>query len=213
MMKINSGFKHLSPVKFAAQVDLVITSLTGNASFPEPWPATVPSLAQLQADLSGLQGILNAIATGDRSQIVNRQALRQKLSDELQSVAFFVQSVANGDPEQLATTGFPARKVGQRGLVPADVPAPDRLILQRGPVSGQLIVRASRVPGAASYDVQMTTLDPTVEANWVAAGTYTTCRRIQLDGLTPGKVYQVRVRAFGAAGPGNWTLASSLMVV
>lgn len=212
-MKINTGFKRLTPVKFAAQVDLVITSLTGNASFPEPWPASVPSLAQLQTDLANFQGILNAIATGDRSQIVNRQALRQKLADELTQVAFYVQTVANGDATLLATTGYPARKLPSRALVTADVPAPAQLTVNRGAVSGQLIVRASKVPKAAMYDVQITTADPTVETNWTAAGSYTTCRRILLEGLTPGKVYQVRMRAIGATGPGNWTAASSLMVV
>jgi hypothetical protein len=212
-MKINTSFSRLTPVKFAAQVELIITSLTGNASFPEPWPATVASLAQLQADLSSFQGTLNAIATGDRSRIVDRQATRQKLSGELTSLGYYLQGVANGDPTMLATTGFPARKETQRALVPADLEAPAQLTLQRGTLSGQLIVKCSRVLKAASYDVQTATADPTVEANWSDAGTYTTCRRIALEGLTPGKVYSVRMRAFGSAGPGAWTPASSLMVV
>ena len=212
-MQINTGFNRLTPVKFAAQVDLIITSLTNNANFPQPWPASTPTLAQLQTDLNSFQNILNAIATGDRSQIVNRQATREKLAGELNALAYYLQSVADGSTTILATTGFPARKVAQRPLVPADVPAPAQLTLQRGTLSGQIIVRASRVAKAASYDVQTATADPTVDANWTAAGSYTTCRRIQLDGLTPGKLYSVRVRAFGATGPGNWTPPSNLMVV
>jgi hypothetical protein len=45
------------------------------------------------------------------------------------------------------------------------------------------------------------------------AGSFKNSSRIELPGLTPGKVYSVRLRALGAAGPGAWTPASSLMVV
>ena len=212
-MKINSGFSNLAPVAFAAQVDVIVTSLTGNANFPEPWPSTVPSLTQLATDLTGYQSTLNAIATGDRSRVADRDALRQALAGELQILAFYLQSVANGDATKLATTGFPARKDTQRVLSPADLPAPEQVKLQRGVLSGQVIVSCKRVPKAASYEVQTTTADPTVEANWSGAGSYTSCRSIALQGLTPGKVYSVRLRAFGAAGNGAWTTASSLMVV
>jgi hypothetical protein len=213
VLKINSGFGRLTSVKFAAQVELIIASLTGNANFPEPWPASLATLAQLQADLTALQDTLNAIATRDHSRIVDRDAARQKLVDELIALAHYLQSVAKGDPTMLATTGFPARKVSPRALSPASLAAPDRIKLSHGPLSGQLIVQASRVLKAASYDVQITTADPTVDSNWNDAGIYTTCRRIALSGLTPGKVYSVRMRAFGAAGAGAWTAASSLMVI
>ena len=74
-------------------------------------------------------------------------------------------------------------------------------------------VIASKVQKAVSYDVQVATADPTVESNWNLAGSFAGCRRIELGGLTPGKVYSVRMRALGSAGPGPWTPASSLMVV
>jgi hypothetical protein len=134
------------------------------------------------------------------------------VADELTALAYYLQSVAKGDPTMLATTGFPARKVSPRTLSPADLAAPEQLKLLRGTLSGQIIVRASRVRKAATYNVQNATADPTQEASWSDAGTYTTCR-VTLAGLTPGKVYSVRMRAFGAAGPGAWTPASSLMVV
>ncbi len=72
---------------------------------------------------------------------------------------------------------------------------------------------ARRVPDAACYDVQMTSADPTVETNWTAVGIFQNPRRIQVLGLTPGKVYWFRLRALGKAGPGAWTGAASLMAV
>ena len=95
-------------------------------------------------------------------------------------------------------------------LVP---PAPEQIRLQRGTVSGTLVVRGSRVPSAGSFVLQTTSGDPTVEANWAAVASYKNCRRIELEGLTPGKTYTVRMRALGAAGPGAWSTSQSLMVL
>lgn len=212
-MKINSSFTKLTPANFVAQVEQIVVSLTGNANFPEPWPASVVSLAQLQTDLTDYQTIVNAIAGKDRSRMADRDALRGRMAEELASLAFYLQGVANGDPTKLATTGFPARKASARALTPADLQAPSQLRLQRGTLSGQLIVRAGAVTKAASYAVQITTADPTAEGNWTDVGTFPYCRRITLNGLTPGKVYSVRMRAIGRAGAGAWTAPSSLMVV
>jgi hypothetical protein len=74
-------------------------------------------------------------------------------------------------------------------------------------------VKASPVSKAGAYEVQTTTADPTIESNWTAAGSFMNCGHIELDGLTVGKVYSVRLRAIGSAGPGAWTPASSLMVI
>jgi hypothetical protein len=212
-MKINSGFSNLSEVNFAAQVDLIITSLTGNANFPEPWAATVPTLVQLQTDQASYQSALNAIAAGDRRRVADRDAGRQKLTAGLVSLAYYLQTLANGDATKLSTTGFTPRKSGQRVLAPLSLQAPDGTRLERSILSGQIVIKARSVNKAASYDVQIATADPTVEANWSDAGSYTSCRRIELGGLTPGKIYWVRLRALGVSGPGAWTPAASLMVV
>jgi hypothetical protein len=212
-MKINSSFTKLTPANFVAQVEQIISSLSGNTNFPEPWPASVVSLAQLQTDLTGYQTILTAIANKDRSRMEDRDAQRQKMAAELTSLAFYLQGLANGDPTKLATTGFPARKASARSLAPTELEAPSQLRLQRGVVSGQLIARARPVPKAASYDLQIATADPTLEASWTDVGTYANCGRIQLDGLKAGTTYSVRMRAIGTAGPGAWTAPTSLMAL
>lgn len=212
-MKINTSFSKLNPVQFAAQVELILTSLSGNANFPEPWPASVVTRAQLQADLASYQNSLTAIAAGDRRQVPERDASRQKLANELQTLAFYLQSVADGNATLLATTGYPARKSRARALTAETLAAPDGLVVERGVLSGEIIVKLKKQPKAAAYDVQTATADPTVESNWSDAGSYTSCRRISLEGFTPGKLYWVRVRGLGSAGPGAWTVPASVMVV
>ena len=209
---IVSSFTKLSDPNFVVQVQQIVDAMTGNPAFPEPWPATVPTLAQIQADFAAYQSAFTATAAGDRGRIVERDNARAKLATDLSQLAFNVQMTAQGNTTLLATTGFPLRQRAPRAQ-PEAPPAPARIKLSRGEVSGTLIVSTSRVPKAGSYDVQVTTGDPTVEANWTEAGVFTTCRRIELQGLTPLKTYSVRVRAINAAGYGGWTPAISVTVL
>jgi hypothetical protein len=114
---------------------------------------------------------------------------------------------------RLASTGFPLRQQTPRAKVADVPPAPSRLRLVRGNASGTLVVWATPLPKTSSYDVQLTTAHPTVEANWAAAGSYMNCGRIELSGLTPLKTYSVRMWALSAAGPGAWTAPASLVVL
>lgn len=210
---IVSNFSKLSDPNFLAQAERIVTGMTGNAAFPAPWPATVPALAQIQTDLAAYQAAVTATAAGDRTRIEERKNARSTLAADLSLLAFNVQITAQGNTTLLASTGFPLRQRGVRPQVPT-VPAPPAQVkLMRGPVSGSMVVSASRVPTAGSYDVQLTTADPTVEANWSDAGNFKNSRRIQLQGLTPLKTYSVRLRALGAGGYGGWTTATSVLVL
>ena len=210
---IKWNFNRLSSLPFVAQTEQIVTALTGNANFPEPWPSTVPSLQQIQTDLAAYQAALTATNAGDRTRIVERDTARVKLQTDLTQLAFQLQTVSQGNDSLLATTGYPLRQPIQQSRIVEVPAAPDNFVLSRGVLSGSVLVRAKPVPKAASYDAQVTSADPTVEANWAMAGSFKNSSRIELQGLTPGKVYSVRLRALGAAGPGAWTPAQSLMVV
>ena len=208
-----SNFNNLSDVNFLAQAQRIVAGMTGNTAFPEPWPSPVPSLAQIETDLAAYQSAVTATAAGDKTRIVERRSARSKLANDFVALALHVQRAAQGDATLLASTGFPLRQRAPRTLVPLEPEAPARIKLSRGTVSGTAVLSASRVDNAGGYDVQLTTGDPTVEANWTDAGVYKNCRRIELQGLTPFKTYSVRMRALGAAGYGAWTTPTSVTVL
>jgi hypothetical protein len=213
MNKINSSFINLSSANFLAQAQRIVTSLTANPAFPEPWPTAVPTLAKLNADLAAYQAALTAAAAGDRNLIAERRAARQLVQSDLNLLAPYLQTLSQGDAVMLGSSGFPLRKQSPRTTVFDPPPAPANLVVDRGSLSGSLVLSCSRMPGVGSYEAQVATADPTVEANWNAAGTFKNSQRMTLQGLTAGKVCSVRLRAIGNAGPGAWTLPVSLMVV
>ncbi len=177
---IVSNFNKLKDVDFLAKAQTVASSMTGNAAFPEPWPATVPTLAQIQSDLAAFQDAYTATSAGDRRRLEERKNARAKLANDLNLLAFNVQLVAQVNTTLLESSGFPVRQQASRTKQPLPPEAPASITLLRGPVSGAVIVRASRVPQAGSYDLQLTAGDPTVESNWTDAGAYMTCGRIEL---------------------------------
>jgi hypothetical protein len=163
---INSTFSKLSPSAFLAQAQTIVTAMTGNPDFPEPWSSTVPTLAQIQADLTAFQNAVTATAARDQTRIVERRATGATLANDLSQLGFYVQGVANGNLEKLATTGFPLRQRPVRSQALDAPAAPTGVRVNGGMVSGSLVIRSSRVDGAGSYDVQLTSADPTVEGNW-----------------------------------------------
>jgi hypothetical protein len=210
---INSTFNTVRPSTLLAQAQGIVTAMTGNPSFPEPWSSGVPSLAQLQTDLTAFQNAVTATAAGDRTRIVERNTTRAKLANDLGLLGFYVQGIANGNAEMLATTGFPFRQRTPRSQA-LDVPiAPAGVRASCGLVSGTMVIRSRRVSGAGSYGLQLTSADPTVESNWATVGSYKNCNRIELTDLAPLKTYSVRLRALGAAGQGAWSVPVSLLVV
>lgn len=207
------NFNSFSLPRFQAQAQRIVTAMTGNLQFPEPWPSKVPTLAQITADLTEFCSAYAATAGGDRGLIAARSRARATLANDLQQLGRYVEMMADGDGAMLAASGFDLRSRKAPSLVQTPLPPPQNLRLKRGEVSGLLIARVTKLPRAGSYDVQVTTADPTVESNWSGAGVYTQCRRIELSGLTPLKTYSVRVRGVSSAGPGAWTLPSSLLVL
>lgn len=210
---ISYGFTKLSLANFQASAQRIVTAMSGNPQFPEPWAPSVPTLAQIGTDLASFSNAYAATAGGDRSRIAERSTARAKLSNDLQQLGLYVEMTAGGDESVLATSGFDLVSRKPRSVVSTPLPAPELLKLMQGELSGLLLARVKSLPGAASYDVQVTSADPTVEANWTSAGTFAVCRRIELPGLAPLKTYSVRVRGVSSAGPGAWSLPSSLTVL
>jgi hypothetical protein len=211
--KLIVNFDRMSEADFLTKSELINTSLTGNVNFPLPWPAQVPAPAVLAPAFSGYQSAYNAAVGGDSAKITLRIAARDTLTTILKKIAPYLELIAAGSVPMLQTSGYDLRQDITHTPAGALLAAPTGLTLARGTMTGVLVVSADALAGAGSFEVQMTTGDPTVEANWAAAGTFMHCSNIQLTGLTPGKMYSVRLRGIGTNGPGAWSPAVSLMAV
>ena len=121
--------------------------------------------------------------------------------------------MAHGSVAKLETTGYDLRHdlTHTSGINP--LPAPTDFKLARGALPGIVAVSVSRLDGAGSYEVQMTELDPLVEANWKHVLSSKTATHIQLTHLIATHTYWVRVRGIGTNGAGVFTDPLSIVAL
>jgi hypothetical protein len=211
--KLIITFERLAEPVFLTKSELISNSVNGNVNFPLPWPPAVPPPATLASQFAAYQSAYNAAEGGDSGKIQLRIAARDALTLTLKKIAPYLEIVANGSVAILQTTGYDLRHDSNVTVVSGDLPAPGNFTVARGKMSGQLLVSCAALTGAHGYLIQWTTGDPTVEANWTNSLNSGVCRNVPIPGLTPGKIYWVRMAGIGHDGPGAWTNATSIMVV
>ena len=55
--------------------------------------------------------------------------------------------------------------------------------------------------------------DPTLEEGWRYFASFTTCSRMEMAGLQPGKTYSFRIRGIGSKGPGPWSSVITMIAI
>jgi hypothetical protein len=181
----------------------ILTSLTGNASYPTP----SPTLAAVTTALTDFITALADAARGGTALTAIKTSKRTVLVAILRDLATYVQVTCNGDLTVLLTSGFPIQKP-QRNRIGV-LPAPGNLKVSLGPLSGQLKAVVPPVFGASVYNWKLTAGN----APAVVQSAQTTGGRTTFTGLTPGVVYVAQVNAVGAAGPSDWSQPVSQMAV
>jgi len=76
-----------------------------------------------------------------------------------------------------------------------------------------VIGKCNSVKKARSFGLEVCEGDPTIEENWKYISVAVHCTRMEMKGLTPGKVYSYRVRAITPSGTGPWSSYVTLMAI
>lgn len=171
------------------------TCLDGNAAFPKP---PVPP-ADLKLQVGTFTTDIQAALFGGVQLTAKKNASREIVLESLRANAYYVQTIASHDLDVLLSSGYFANSTN-RAQSPLDKPAITGI---ENAAAAQLLVRVTSIDNARSYHVQTNTNG---SAAWQDAGIHPQARRIVLPGLTPGMVYNVRVRAIGGStGSSDWS--------
>ena len=211
LAKLLYGLDKLKDGDFLVEVGNILAALTGNARFPEPWPAQLPTLAALSAAQQRFEDAYHVALDGAHARIVDRDAARAELDGLLRRLPPYLEMMANGDVAALASTGFELRH--EKTPFHAPLGAPEGWHVKHGEKSRSVVGGAHPVPGAHSYEVQTTQGDPRIESSWAHALTSSAIRSVPIADLSPGEAYWFRVRAIGRSGAGVWSAPVSLIAV
>jgi hypothetical protein len=169
----------------------IITHMTNNPHFPNPYPKLEDVIKVAQTYSSS---VVDA-QTGDRIKVTLKKSAKKDLIEILKALGNYVMSVAQSDEAMLATSGFTLVKKRQAS---SPLNNPQKFLVKPGKNKGEIVTSVERIAGARSY-VHEYTLEPLTEASiWTSVTT--TSRKHLFTDLESGKSYLFRVAAVGING-------------
>jgi hypothetical protein len=192
--RVSMRFSRFSDSRLNFFAPSILLGMTNNIAYLNP---LVP-LDELSALATTFGNDLIASNLGGKISTAKKNTSRAALLSALRSQANYVQGVAKHDLLQLLSSGFTAvsRNRAQSLLATPRI----RKILNEMPE--QLALRVTPVANARNYQLQM----QGVNGEWLEAGIFSQARLLRVKNLTPGVLYNFRVRALGGSmGFSNWS--------
>ncbi|QWV91943.1 hypothetical protein KP004_11975 [Geomonas oryzisoli] len=202
--KVKRSLGRLNDASLSAKGKVIVTSMTDNPHFKEPYPEGVTPLAQVKGTLESFDNACIEARSNAKQSVTLRKSLRAQFIKELGQMGGYVDLVAQGNIEILESSGFDYTKETTPSTVKHQAPCPD-IVLSQGVKRGGIVGKAKSAPRARSCEFHITTGDPSVEGNWKHAAVFGQFKNMELDGLTPGQQYALRMRWIMPEGPGPWT--------
>ncbi len=199
------GFSKLKDKELLVLAETILTAMTGNSNFPLP----NPSLAAIKTLLDDYSAKL-AIAEkpGSREDKALKRESRKPLEDSLQKLAYYVNSVAQGQASIVISSGMRIRSGRSTLAVPAAV---ENVRVTDGRQSGQIKLDFDRQPNIRMYEYRYRKTDPKDEP-WSERWMTSSSRNNIIAGLDVARLYEFQVRAINSQGPGDWSESVRMIV-
>lgn len=203
--KARGGFGHLPDDDLYVLGNAVLQAITGNIHFPDPDPG-LDILSHLLLDYK--EKLAACRHTGGRQDTAAKNAARAVLSNQMRRLALYVTEAAQGDPEQLLSSGF------ELSRYPQPVPIPDMVsgvLLRDGKESGQIRLDFTMQSRVLFYEYRYAVKQHDQPLAWSEAVMTTASRGNILKSLQPFLRHHVQVRAVNRSGRSDWSEAVSFV--
>ena len=149
------------------------------------------------------QTLVTDAEDGGKKAISAKKKQRVVVTKMFTQLGHYVETACDADLAKFNTSGFVAAS-NVRGPAQPLPPATFDWI-DRGPISGQVVVKPKRLPKANHYDVRYTVLGPgSTPGSWTTV-TLLNSKKTTIQNLTPGATHAFQIRAYGEVGPTNWS--------
>jgi hypothetical protein len=199
IIRVSLSFANFSADQLNSFAILVIVCLKNNPLF-----VNLPvSVAALQALQTAFQNALTAAAQGGTVATALKNEAQDALVAALRQTAAYVQSLGLANVSDVLSSGFDLVSTNT-----TQSPLTQPVFTLDNSTTQQLAVALQAVPNAKAYQVQFAT----GTGAWQEAGIYPNTKGIVLPNLTPGTIYNVRIRAVGGSTQySDWSATVSLM--
>jgi predicted phage tail protein len=204
MATIKAGVARLNPRSLYLFTQKLITRMTGNPNFANPQPA----LADIQTKLDEFETLAVAALDGTRRDRYVRDEAAKELKDMLRTLANYVAMTAAGNGNVILSSGFDIRNEAEP-VPPVSVPG--AVVAERSTHGGVVNLDWEVVSNTISYQVMMTTSDPSMaDAVWTSVAV-TSKSKAEVNNLTPGQYYWFRVKAVGRSSSSGFSDPAMIM--
>ena len=198
-IKAKLNFHGVSDTDVLKAGNTAYDGLLNNPAFPTT-PVPLPTFRQ---DLDSFSALIIDAEDGGRKSISAMRKQRAEVIRVYTLLGHYVEGTCNNDPATFNTSGFTAvvkTKTAPQPLAPAKFKSIDR-----GPNSGQAVVKVENQSGAIAFDVHYAQEGTGgVLGSWILM-TLTSSKKVTISGLTPAGTYQFQVRALGKLGYTDWS--------
>ena len=165
----------------------VATCMTGNPVYTTP--IVTPDI--LRSKAGDLATAVSACTDGTKKDTAHKNVLRADLISTLDSVADYVERIAEGDLEKLLSSGFDVLTTGANAPAPV---APTSIMTVTNVATTKFGVTVA--PAAHAWAVQFHLR--AAGGAWFFTEAFTDLRHIVIPGLIPGTLYEMRVQVLGS---------------
>ena len=199
-LKALLGFKGTSDTDLIQKLINVEKGLTGNPNFPNT-PVDLPTF---KSGIDTFTVLVTAAADGGKKAITAKNKQREVMIKQVTFLGHFVEMASNDDPAIFATSGFVAALAAR--VPPQPLPSASMDWIDRGPVTGSVVVKVKGLRKAVNYDLHygVVTTPGMPPTSWTLL-TLPGSKVVTVWNLTPGATYAFQVRALGRLGYTDWS--------
>jgi len=202
------GYTSMTDADIIARATAVLTGMTGNSNFPN----SPVDLSAFKTDIDTFSALISQALDGSKKIIAEKNKQRQIVIKSLKLLARFVEVHANADEAIFKSSGF--EPVSTTKVPPAPLPLPIIRSVYHGWLSGEIVVQVEAIPKAKNYEFRYApVVNGAPPTSWTSKVVTKVKPPVGFQGLTPGTVYAVQVRALGVLGYTDWTDSATCMCV
>jgi Fibronectin type III domain len=198
-IKAKLNFHGVSDTDVLNAGNTAYNGLLNNPAFPNT-PVPLPTFRQ---DLDSFSALIVDAEDGGKKSISAKNKQRTEVIRVYTLLGHYVEGTCNNDPATFNTSGFTAvvkTKTAPQPLAPAKFTSIDR-----GPNSGQAVVKVENQTGVLAFDVHYAQEGTGGSLGPWTLMTLTSSKKVTISGLTPAGAYQFQVRALGKLGYTDWS--------
>ena len=188
----------------------ILTLLVKDSSIMPSIITLLPSVESVQTAHDFHRGLFNDVLGGNREKEGDLQEARSQVKKQLALLRGLAVLAGSQDPSIPQRLGLVQHAPPTKRVSAHLTSVQNFRIVYDG---RKMVARASAVKGAKSYEVWCCEGDPLTESNWRHVTSTGRVNRIELTGLTPGKLYYFRIRTISSTGSGPWSNFISMMAI